>query len=58
MIHKPHPDTFLACAENMKVNPKNCIVFEDGDPGIEAAKAAGMAYIDIRNFVTVNYPEK
>ena len=49
--HKPFPETFLRCAELMGVNPKNCIVFEDGPPGIVAAKAAGMAVIDIREFI-------
>lgn len=49
--HKPHPDTFLRCAEIMGVNPNNCVVFEDGSPGIVAAKAAGMGVIDVREFV-------
>jgi beta-phosphoglucomutase family hydrolase len=39
---KPYPDTFLRCAELMGVAPKDCQVFEDGQPGMEAAKAAGM----------------
>lgn len=40
--HKPHPDTFLRCAELMEVKPEDCQVFEDGEPGMKAAKAAGM----------------
>ena len=39
---KPFPDTFLRCAELMGVEPSVCEVFEDGEPGIQAAKAAGM----------------
>jgi len=39
---KPYPDTFLKCAELMGVRPEVCEVFEDGDPGIQAAKSAGM----------------
>jgi len=39
---KPHPDTFLKCAELMGVQPEVCQVFEDGNPGIKAAEAAGM----------------
>jgi beta-phosphoglucomutase family hydrolase len=39
---KPFPDTFLRCAELMGVSPDQCQVFEDGDPGIQAAKSAGM----------------
>lgn len=46
--HKPYPDTFLRCAEITKVPPTQCLVFEDGLPGIEAAKKAQMNFIDIR----------
>lgn len=49
--HKPHPDTFLKCAEEMNVAPEFCVVFEDGDPGIEAAVAAGMKYVDVRDYL-------
>jgi beta-phosphoglucomutase family hydrolase len=48
---KPHPETFLKAAAEMKVEPKDCIVFEDGDPGIDAAKSAGMMVVDIRPFL-------
>lgn len=46
--HKPHPDTFLRCAELMNIPPEYCQVFEDGDYGITAAKKAGMIVTDIR----------
>ncbi len=39
---KPYPDTFLKCAELLGVEPEICQVFEDGDPGIKSAQAAGM----------------
>ena len=39
---KPHPDLFLCAAEKLGVKPSNCIVIEDSDAGIDAAKAAGM----------------
>ncbi len=45
---KPAPDTFLACAEALGHAPEECVVFEDADLGIKAAKAAGMAVIDVR----------
>lgn len=48
---KPAPDTFLRCAELMGVNPADCQVFEDGDPGLQAARAAGMIATDIRPYV-------
>jgi len=50
--HKPEPDTFLKCAELMGVEPKYCQVFEDGELGMQAAKAAGMLLTDVRPFVT------
>ena len=39
---KPNPDLFLRAAERLGVAPANCIVIEDSDAGIAAAKAAGM----------------
>ncbi len=39
---KPHPETFLKCAERLNVPPQFCQVFEDGYLGIQAAEAAGM----------------
>jgi len=48
--HKPHPETFLRCAELMGVTPDVCEVFEDGDLGIEAAKRAGMIATDVRGW--------
>lgn len=49
--HKPEPETFLKCAEMMKVDPKYCQVFEDGELGMQAAKTAGMMLTDVRPFV-------
>ena len=39
---KPDPEVFLVAASKLGMNPKDCIVFEDSDAGIEAAKAGGM----------------
>lgn len=46
--HKPAPDTFLLCATRMGVEPHLCQVFEDGELGLQAARAAGMIPCDIR----------
>ena len=49
VIHgKPSPDIFLLAAERMNVAPEDCIVYEDGDPGLEAAARAGMRAVDVR----------
>jgi len=47
---KPHPETFLKCAELMHVDPQYIEVFEDGDLGIEAAIEAGMIVTDVRSW--------
>jgi HAD superfamily hydrolase (TIGR01509 family) len=47
---KPHPETFLRCAELMKLDPSVIEVFEDGDLGIEAARRAGMMVTDVRSW--------
>ncbi|MBX2841916.1 MAG: beta-phosphoglucomutase family hydrolase [Flammeovirgaceae bacterium] len=48
---KPSPETFLKCAEKMGVEPEFCQVFEDGNPGLQAAKEAGMIPTDIRPYL-------
>ncbi len=42
---KPAPDMFLLAARKMGVPPERCLVFEDAEPGIQAAVAAGMQYV-------------
>lgn len=44
---KPEPDLFLLAAERMRVEPRECIVFEDARAGIEAARRAGMKAVAI-----------
>jgi HAD superfamily hydrolase (TIGR01509 family) len=41
--NKPAPDLFLHAAARMKAEPACCAVIEDSRPGVEAARAAGMA---------------
>lgn len=55
--HKPHPETFLRCAELMGVAPADCEVFEDGDLGIEAARRAGMIATDVRTWYDSSWTE-
>lgn len=42
---KPHPEGFLQAAERLGVAPKECLVFEDTRPGIEAGVSAGMQVV-------------
>ncbi|HBE39640.1 MAG TPA: phosphatase [Bacteroidales bacterium] len=47
---KPDPETFLKCAELMKVEPLFIEVFEDAELGIQAAHNAGMMVTDVRSW--------
>jgi HAD superfamily hydrolase (TIGR01509 family) len=44
---KPFPDVYLKAAEDLCVEPENCLVFEDTIAGATAAKAAGMRVIAV-----------
>ena len=44
---KPHPQVFLMGAASMGVSPKNTIVFEDAEKGIEAALAGGFRAVGV-----------
>jgi len=46
--HKPAPDAFLEAARLIRIEPQDCLVYEDTDAGIEAARRAGMAFVDVR----------
>ena len=48
--HKPDPDPFLEAARRLGARPERCVVWEDSDLGIEAARRAGMEWIDVRSF--------
>jgi beta-phosphoglucomutase len=44
---KPEPDIFLYAAEKLRLPPNNCIVVEDAEKGIDAAKAGGFHSVGI-----------
>ncbi|MCX6802863.1 MAG: HAD-IA family hydrolase, partial [Candidatus Diapherotrites archaeon] len=46
---KPNPEIFLKCAKRLRVQPKNCLVLEDAENGIIAAKRAGMKAIALKS---------
>jgi beta-phosphoglucomutase family hydrolase len=49
--HKPEPDVFLEAARRLGVDPAGCVVFEDTDIGLEAARRAGMRGVDVRDWL-------
>jgi beta-phosphoglucomutase-like phosphatase (HAD superfamily) len=45
--HKPEPDVYIEVARRLVVDPASCVVFEDTELGLEAARRAGMLGVDI-----------
>ena len=44
---KPDPQVFLLGAEGVGEAPEDCVVFEDAQKGVEAAKAGGMYCVGV-----------
>jgi len=47
---KPHPDVFLLACRRLKLNPEECIVFEDAVLGAEAAKRGKFKCVGIDRY--------
>ncbi|WP_073815567.1 HAD family hydrolase [Kitasatospora sp. CB01950] len=45
---KPAPDGYLLAAALLRVPPAACLVYENTDEGITAARTAGMTVVDVR----------
>jgi HAD superfamily hydrolase (TIGR01509 family) len=46
---KPDPEAYLIAAARLGLAPQRCIVFEDSNVGVIAAKRAGMYCVAVRN---------
>lgn len=46
---KPAPDVYLLAAKKLGVAPQHCIAIEDSNNGLQAALAAGMPCVVVRN---------
>ena len=51
---KPDPEIFIKAADILGLKPENCLVIEDANHGVEAAKAAGMYCVAYRNLNSGN----
>ncbi len=48
---KPHPEPYLAAAEALGVDPRNCVAIEDSPTGTSSALAAGCPTIGVPHVV-------
>jgi len=55
---KPDPEVFLKGAEGLGFQPQECIVFEDAQAGVEAAKKGGMKAIGIGDVDVLSEADK
>lgn len=46
---KPDPEAYEVTARKLRAVPSQCVVFEDSNVGVAAAKRAGMVCIAVRN---------
>lgn len=44
---KPDPEVFLLAAERLGLKPEECVVVEDAEAGVEAARRAGMRVVGV-----------
>lgn len=44
---KPFPDPYLKAATLLEIAPQRCVVFEDGDAGIQSAESALMRVVKV-----------
>ncbi len=51
---KPNPEVFLKAADDLQLQPADCIVFEDAISGIEAANSGGFFSIGIGELSVLN----
>ena len=51
---KPDPDPFLTAVLQNKLQPEDCIIVEDSERGLAAARAAGIRCILVPNILTRN----
>lgn len=52
---KPHPDSYLTAAKQLKVKPEECIVVENAPYGIKAAKTAKMFCVAVTTSLPAQY---
>lgn len=52
---KPNPEGFLCAAERLGVAPRDCVVFEDTRPGIEAGVNAGMQVVGLLTTIPADH---
>lgn len=51
---KPHPEIYLVTMEKLGCLPEECLIIEDNQNGIKAARASGAHVLEVRDIYDVN----
>jgi beta-phosphoglucomutase-like phosphatase (HAD superfamily) len=51
---KPHPEPYLTAADQLSVDPRQCVVIEDSNTGVQAGTAAGAYVVAVPQWVTID----
>lgn len=54
-IGKPDPEIYSKAIAQLKLNPQECLVIEDNEKGIQAARASGAWVMEVEEVEEVNY---
>jgi HAD superfamily hydrolase (TIGR01509 family) len=54
-IGKPDPSIYIKAIEKLGMSPKECLIVEDNENGIKAAKASGAWLMEVDEVDEVNY---
>lgn len=54
-IGKPDPAIYIKAIEKLGLSPKECLIIEDNENGIKAAKASGAWLMEVDEIDEVNY---
>ncbi len=51
---KPHPEVFIKASEMLNLKPNECLVIEDAEAGIQAAKSGNMDSVGIGDVIEMD----
>ena len=51
---KPDPEVFLKAADELGVDPTDCVVFEDAEAGVDAALSGNMRCVGVGSTIVLN----
>ncbi|MDD3769143.1 MAG: HAD family phosphatase [Sulfuricurvum sp.] len=52
---KPDPEMYIQAIKRMRLQPYECMIIEDNENGIKAARASGAHVMEVENVYDVNY---